>query len=452
MHFVDPSFQTHLDDVIFADNFTNLIEERTENRVRYRSVKFIFTFKSRNIFATKSNTDTHKNYRKEETLFLTNGTMKRRQESTATIRSARDARVLSNDFHWLTNSVLQECYHWVAAQLWWLLHADGEHDEHSDLFLSRVRADWLEVEAREREKMAQRVHLTPHFVIQMTHFVSSSLRSFYAVVGFWFWHYGWNLSLLWGHEHAMPRVHRTRCIQWPRCLFVVNTFSPFSDGMTSRRSLKLPLMWSRRFLSRALWCARFSAWFGPLCRLLDDMSMSWLSTSSTLMLVLFKWSLNWSRSKSKDIVSRRKDHRKTVLSPKKTQVNHHHHRSFPCRFGWNSRRRTKPWARRLIFVSLFPTDLIGSCVFCSKWYKRSSTRVLTNTIVISMARRRKSSILLWLRRSVHWFPRWSVDWIAYFPDDQWSFDRCSNALSNYRESPWSSNHSFQSDSHTHSPE
>jgi hypothetical protein len=38
------------------------------------------------------------------------------------------------------------------------------------------------------------------------------------------------------------------------------TFSPCNDGTESLRLWKLSLMWSRRFLSNALWWARFSAY------------------------------------------------------------------------------------------------------------------------------------------------------------------------------------------------
>ena len=62
------------------------------------------------------------------------------------------------------------------------------------------------------------------------------------------------------HEHVMPKQQQEdRCsrISFSYCF----TFSPFKTGMTSRRSLKLPLIWSRRLRSKALWWARFSAWF-----------------------------------------------------------------------------------------------------------------------------------------------------------------------------------------------
>lgn len=44
------------------------------------------------------------------------------------------------------------------------------------------------------------------------------------------------------------------------CVFKLSTFSPWRDGTASRKLVKLSLMWSLRFRSRALWCARFSAW------------------------------------------------------------------------------------------------------------------------------------------------------------------------------------------------
>jgi hypothetical protein len=46
-----------------------------------------------------------------------------------------------------------------------------------------------------------------------------------------------------------------------QCPITVNltTFSPCNAGTDSRRLVKLSLMWSLRFLSNALWCARFSA-------------------------------------------------------------------------------------------------------------------------------------------------------------------------------------------------
>lgn len=40
---------------------------------------------------------------------------------------------------------------------------------------------------------------------------------------------------------------------------ILTTFSPCSDGTESRNEVKLSFMWSLRFRSNALWCARFSA-------------------------------------------------------------------------------------------------------------------------------------------------------------------------------------------------
>ena len=51
------------------------------------------------------------------------------------------------------------------------------------------------------------------------------------------------------------------CLMYSVALFKMwarDTFSPTSDGMQSLRPWNESLMWSRRRLSRALWCARLS--------------------------------------------------------------------------------------------------------------------------------------------------------------------------------------------------
>lgn len=65
---------------------------------------------------------------------------------------------------------------------------------------------------------------------------------------------------------------RNESIHWISINFnhhILTTFSPCSDGTDSRSDVKLSFMWSLRFRSNALWCARFSAWKLPRRREFD---------------------------------------------------------------------------------------------------------------------------------------------------------------------------------------
>ena len=189
-HFVEPSLSrwchTHgqfHDSIPSTKIFreSELREREKEVSVRYLSLKFIFTFKSRNIFAMKSSTATRK-LQKDDTLFLTNGTMTTRRHDFT--RLPRDAMVSSNDFHWLTNSVSQGYYHSDAARLWRSFHAGDERAVHIARFLSRVRGDSLEIRKNEcqwrREKICGRTLQFDRGVLSFQFFDRFSLLLIFA--------------------------------------------------------------------------------------------------------------------------------------------------------------------------------------------------------------------------------------------------------------------------------
>lgn len=78
-----------------------------------------------------------------------------------------------------------------------------------------------------------------------------------------------------------------------------NTFSPDNAGTESLKLLKLSLIWSRRFLSRALWCALFSAYYFAL----NWLYLQWGSLSY-LGVVLGVWRRSvWWRLPSVRVIS-----------------------------------------------------------------------------------------------------------------------------------------------------